>query len=192
MQLSDIKRVAIIGSRVLPVERYRDLFNIATKFALNGTQLFSGGANGSDTAAELAYQQQSATHLSNIILPYSGFNSRPDWEEYYTLQDYHEDLIDEAESIISKIHPNWPLSGFARAAHTRNCFQVLGHDLNTPVDLVVCYAPKSGRSVKGGTRTAVNISVKRDIPVYNISDPIDREFIMKVCGLGETDLSLFM
>ena len=58
----------------------------------------------------------------------------------------------------------------AKALHTRNVYQVLGLDLNTPSEFVVCYADvDKHNNVIGGTATAVNIAKEVGIPVYNIS-----------------------
>lgn len=57
--------------------------------------------------------------------------------------------------------------------HCRNPYQVMWDNLATPVDMVVCWAPKKGQGgfVRGGTATAVRIAIEHGIPVYNLIDP---------------------
>ena len=50
--------------------------------------------------------------------------------------------------------------------HSRNCHQILGYDLQSPVDAVVCWTPDG--NVVGGTATAIRIALKYNIPVFNL------------------------
>ena len=71
--------------------------------------------------------------------------------------------------IASEIHPAWHrCSDFAKLLHARNVNQVLGHDLKTPSSFVVYWAIPAGGSCKGGTRTAVELAKKHNIPTYNL------------------------
>ena len=58
----------------------------------------------------------------------------------------------------------------------RNCHQVLGQDLKTPVDFIVCWTKDGGES--GGTGQALRIARDLNIPVYNLyfEDTIDKIF----------------
>jgi hypothetical protein len=58
------------------------------------------------------------------------------------------------------------LSYGAKKLMARNCHQVLGQDLKTPVDFIVCWT-KNG-NINGGTGQALRIAKKLNIPVYNL------------------------
>jgi hypothetical protein len=58
----------------------------------------------------------------------------------------------------------WPVL----ALMARNCYQVLGQNLDTPVDFIVCYTPDE---YKGGTSQALRIARDLNIPYYNIKNP---------------------
>jgi hypothetical protein len=48
----------------------------------------------------------------------------------------------------------------------RNCQQVLGQNLNLPVDFVVCWTKDGGKT--GGTGQALRIADDLNIPIYNL------------------------
>ena len=50
--------------------------------------------------------------------------------------------------------------------HSRNCHQILGYDLKSPVDAVICWTPNG--NVVGGTRTALMIAMRAGIPIFNL------------------------
>ena len=59
----------------------------------------------------------------------------------------------------------------------RNVYQVLGKDLNTPSEFVICWTPDGAetaneRSIKtGGTGFAIALADSLGIPVYNLANP---------------------
>ena len=57
----------------------------------------------------------------------------------------------------------------ARKFHARNCYQVLGKDLQSPSNFVLCWTP--GGAVTGGTGQALRIAIDRGIPVFNMGAP---------------------
>ena len=59
--------------------------------------------------------------------------------------------------------------------HSRNCHQILGYDLQSPVDAVICWTPDG--AVVGGTATALKLSMKAGIPVFNLGVP-DKESVL--------------
>jgi hypothetical protein len=64
-------------------------------------------------------------------------------------------------------HPNWiRLNRPSRLLHARNCHQVLGLDLKTPSESLICWTP--GGRIKGGTATAIKIAHDYSIPVTNL------------------------
>lgn len=107
-------------------------------------------------------------------LPWAGFNGAPDNDERFIYNRMTALNVDKAWAIAKQYHPNWnACSQAARAMHTRNVYQVLGHDLNTPSQLVICWTP--GASGSGGTGQAIRIARAYDIPVFDLADPACHE-----------------
>ena len=147
------KYYAGIGSRKTPpkiIEKFKDL---AEQLAKLGYCLRSGGAEGADTAFELGCDRVEGK--KQIFLPWKGFvnNQSPFFEP-----------PPEAFKIAEKFHPGWKgLGQGAKRLHARNSQQVLGPELNDPVDFVVCYTSEH----KGGTLQALRVAYCHRIPVFN-------------------------
>ncbi len=162
-----------IGSRETPEQILALIRKIAHKMAKMGYTLRSGGAEGADTAfadgwgdawSETVDNMMESPYKAEIYLPWEGFNDQHSFTEGRLIVKNPK-----AEVIASNIHPAWDKLGRgAKALHTRNVYQVLGQDLNTPSTYVLFYAEPQGMSVKGGTRTAVELARKRGIPVFNL------------------------
>lgn len=138
-----------VGSRKTPQEILQQMTAIAFDLALKGYALRSGGAVGADKAFE------------------KGANLK---EIYYA-----KDATKEAEEIAAYFHPVWDrLSLFAKKLHARNAFQVLGRDLKTPSDFLICWTPDGATTHKersratGGTGTAISIADYFGVKVYNL------------------------
>ena len=163
-----------VGSRDTPADR-RDLMTKIARF-LNTLRytLRSGGADGADLAFEAG-----AGVLKEIYLPWKNFNGS------------NSDLYNsppEAEEIAKKFHPVWhKLKHGARALHTRNVHQVLGKDLKTPTEFVVCWT--SDGKASGGTGQAMRIATHYCIPIYNLYNNED-EIALKLLlhGIRENRL----
>lgn len=90
-----------------------------------------------------------------IYLPYKGFNNSS--SELF-------DITSEALKLAKFFHPAWhKLSENDKLLHSRNCYQVLGYDLKTPTEFIICYADGSG-----GTEQALRIARHYNIPIFNI------------------------
>jgi hypothetical protein len=147
-----------IGSRQTPLHILTEMTSVAAKLEKKGFTLRSGGAAGADSAFE-----QGVIDPSNaqIFLPWRNFNHNPS-----ALYDPRE----EAFEMASQYHPAWNrCSPAAKKFHARNCYQMLGLDLNTPSAFVMCWTP--GAAVTGGTGQALRIAHDHDIPVFNMADP---------------------
>ena len=90
---------------------------------------------------------------------------------------FAHDATTEAALIARQFHPAWnKMSDHAQKLHARNAFQVLGRDLKTPSNILICWTPDgcsshSSRSIRtGGTGTAISIASENGIPVYNLAD----------------------
>lgn len=126
--------------------------------------LVSGGADGADTAFERGCD--AVNGLKEIWLPEAGFNRRES-----KLIGASKDAYIVAERYV----PHWKkCNAWARAAHARNCHQVLGADLLTPVSFVVAWTPEG--ALMGGTATALRIAMDKEIPILNLGTKDYDEF----------------
>ena len=160
-----------IGARATPDHILEAMESMGRFMAEHGHTLRSGGARGADQAFEIGCDQRSGT--KEIYLPHKGF------------QGSRSPLFGscrEARMIASKYHPKWDaLGSYVRDLMARNSYQILGKDLKTPADFVVCWTP-GGREV-GGTSQAIRIAKDYDIPVINLgSDTLSEaeEKVMKI------------
>lgn len=144
-----------IGSRETPSDIKEKMTSLARYMASWGHTLRSGGAPGADRAFELGCIDKNGK--MEIYLPYRGFRG-------------NESLLfgstKEARLLTSKFHPNWPNLGCTgRDFMARNAYQVLGLDLKTPTDFIVCWTPEG--KVVGGTGQALRMADHYRIPVFN-------------------------
>lgn len=172
-----------VGSRKTP-ENITDLMsNIAVVLYGADYILRSGRAEGSDYAfqrgAEFKYNQNimiSSTRLKQeIYIPNKRFNVN--YGRLGELDPSNWDNYKEAEDLMFSIHPKGEyLRGFAREAHIRNMYQVLGVDLNTPSEFLICYATTDiSGNVMGGTASAWKLAKRYHIPCYNLAVKGDLE-----------------
>ena len=171
-------RIALIGSRQLEQkqEYFEDIklcYNVCMRLAQLGVTFTSGLCElGMDGIAQKAYSKAVDLGLAKEsqfeVYVADQYNIRRS-----TLPRRHlaivrnKDLISETERIASEVHPAWDrCNEWARGMHSRNCHQILGYDLQSPVDAVICWTPNG--AVVGGTSTAIRISMKYNIPVFNL------------------------
>lgn len=153
-----------IGSRRTPPVMLPIMSGIAESLRTKGYTLRSGHAPGADL-----YFEAGAADMKEIYLPWKGFNGSDSPLFHSTV---------EAEAMAERYHPRWDkLTEGAKKMMARNCHQVLGMDLNTPVEFVVCWTPNGG--VEGGTGQAMRIAMDLKIPVYNIRRESDYENLIK-------------
>lgn len=63
--------------------------------------------------------------------------------------------------------PAWHrCSEYARKLHARNGFQILGRDLFSPSQFVVCWTKDGGPT--GGTGQAIRLATAYQVPVFNL------------------------
>ncbi len=75
--------------------------------------------------------------------------------------------MQQALVLAGQIHPAWnKCSDYAKRLHARNGMQILGRELNEPVDFVVCWTKDGGPT--GGTGQAIRLAMSRDIKIYNL------------------------
>ena len=150
--------IAGIGSRKTPETICAAMFKIGTWCALHDTTVVSGHAAGADFAFESGAQSKCV-----VYLPWKGFNDKLVSKATFIIPEF----TDEVMALAEQYHPGWKrLSAGVKKLIARDGFQVLGSDLKTPVDAVVCYTDKG--LTKGGTGQAIRIAKDRGIPVLNM------------------------
>lgn len=171
-------RIALIGSRQLEQkqEYFEDIklcYNVCMRLAQLGVTFTSGLCEiGMDGIAQKAYSKAVDLGLAKesqfevyVADQYNIRRSTLPRRHLATVRN--KDLISETERIASEVHPAWDrCNEWARGMHSRNCHQILGYDLQSPVDAVICWTPDG--KIQGGTATAIRIAMKYDIPVFNL------------------------
>lgn len=147
-----------IGSRQTPDEIGKYMTSLAER--LRGVlTLRSGGADGADSFFEAG-----AGEDKEIYLPWRDFNGN------------HSPLYgvcSRAESLARKYHPApHRLNGGTLKLMARNSYQVLGRNLDDPVEFVICWTPEGSGS--GGTGQAIRIAKDYQIPVFDLGSPETR------------------
>lgn len=176
-----------VGSRETPEHILKFIEEVAYWLAGRGYTGRSGSAAGADSAFESGFYHY---EIVNGVADYTTFEAYIPWKGFSDISENNIHIIapnlpnyNEAVEIASTIHPAWSRLGRgAKALHTRNVYQVLGLDLNTPSAVLFCYAqPTKNKQgvvigVKGGTNTAVQLAMKHSIPIYNfyLQEDIDK------------------
>lgn len=150
-----IRHYTGIGSRKTPKE-VLDLFVVLAEYlAKKGYVLRSGAAPGADSAFETGCDK--ANGLKEIYLPWANFENS---KSPLVVKD------EKAFKIAKYFHPHWKnLSYGAKKLHARNVHQVLGLNLKTPSDFIICWT-KNGTG-SGGTGQALRIARYYNIPVFD-------------------------
>jgi hypothetical protein len=154
-----------IGSRETPLEILQIMIESAKILSTKGYCLRSGGADGADSAFEKGATEK------EIYLPWKGFNGSD--------SELHK-VCSRAIATAESIHPAWDkLSQGAQKLHARNCYQILGQRLTSPSEFVICWT-KDGKEI-GGTRTAIVLAKKYNIPVFNLGiKSVEEAFIKRI------------
>ena len=167
-----MKYYAGIGSRETPLDIQELMTHLAKQFTKYKYILRSGGADGADAAFEVGAQQ------AEIFLPWNGFNGRyVDSTRYYVPPFSYE--------YVEAYHPAPErLSRAAQKLMSRNTYQILGSDLQSPVDFVVCWT--SDGKASGGTGQALRIAQDLHIPIFNLYNKTEREKIIESANGNQT------
>lgn len=162
------KYYAGIGSRSTPPWHLSEMVHIAKVLGTKGYVLRSGGAEGADKA----------------------FEAGCDWvcgaKEIYRPSDANDAAIKLLKEVIVELNAKHgesipmpqAMKQYVRALLARNMMQILGKNLATPVDFVVCYT--EGGHMTGGTRYAICLAQMRNIPVYNLCRITTEEMLKNV------------
>jgi hypothetical protein len=164
-----------IGSRKAPKAVLAKMWNIARMNAQLGRHLATGGAPGMDDISIKGHKSITNSNLT-IYIPWPGFQSYAtedqnvrDFQGYATKdQSVYIGVTDKAIELTRKYHPRWStLTPGVQKLMARNAYQILGLDLKTPVNCVICWTP--GGKLIGGTAQAIKIAMDYNIPVFNIA-----------------------
>ena len=156
-----------IGSRETPPAVLNDMKTISQWLDRQGWHLHSGGAGGADTA----FAQGARPEGRDIFLPWASYNHHQSDPRAHTLSP---DQQKSALNIAAELHPAWHKCGnTTRQLHARNVAILLGPNLDTPVNAVICWT--RGGELRGGTAMGIRIAQAHNIPVLNLATLSARE-----------------
>lgn len=176
-------RIAMIGSRNLEkvaayssqVEIY---FDYCYQLAKAGVVMSSGlCTKGPDGLAQKAYAKAideglaSTSQLEVYVSEQSMIRKSPlPYKEMSMVMpsNLKAKRIQWLSKVMTSSHLN-ACDDYALGQHQRNVHQILGPDLITPVDAVFTWTPNG--NVVGGTATALKLSMKAGIPIFNLGRP---------------------
>lgn len=186
-------RVALIGSRALHKEPGHEddikfLHKLCYRFAELGIQFTSGLCDdGLDAIAQREYCRAVNNHKALLS----------QFEVYvYDMKAIHKSKLPnkhlavplnssikhELFKIAETLHSNWGgCDNYARKQHARNIHQILGYNLDEPVNAVVtwCVTDNQGNPI-GGTATAIKLAMRHNIPVFNFYNTDRREVVGQI------------
>jgi len=138
------KRFAGIGNRHIDDQIRYAIKTCSRLIHQKGYVLVSGGARGCDEEFEAFFPE----HRKIILRA--------------------RDATQKAIKMAEDFHPAWhQCNSYARALLGRNAMIIMGEDLKTPADFVLCYCANEER---GGTALSLNIARFYKIPVFNLAD----------------------
>lgn len=183
-------KYAGVGSRSTPPDYLKTIHRLAVWLS-GAWVLRSGRAPGADLAFEEGCRQGGG--LKEIFLPWPRFGNdiAPGFMGSELLESPSIKAYLMAEELLGPAH--WVrLTRGGRSLHSRNMHQVLGKDLDDPVDMVIYWSPVDDKNEPiGGTKTAWRVAKDHQIPSFNLGISRQQcelvEFFHVVCG--EADYS---
>lgn len=178
---------AIVGSREVPRPILEVMIRLGRTLTDIGYSVSSGDAYDSDRAGWYGAKQSSNYDAigSRIYLPNA---SKAQRIEKYGFIDASQftDTWATARSMAASIHGAFDrMNSWGQDLHTRNVFQIHGHDMNSLVKGVFLYAKPYGKTqLSGGTNTAYQLAVNAKVEtIKNLFIPEDldwcRQFLEK-------------
>lgn len=176
-------RIALIGSRKLEeISAYKPFvdmyFEYCYQLAKAGVVMTSGLCKkGPDGLAQKAYAKAIDEGLADVsqlevyVYDQSEIIKSPlPYKSYAIVMPDHlrNKRIELLRTVMTPSHIE-ACGPYALGMHQRNVHQILGLELNDPVDAVFtwCMLDKEGKPM-GGTATSYNLAVLRGIPVINL------------------------
>ena len=149
-----------VGARRTP-ESVCELFKeIGVEARERGWFIRSGHAEGADYAFELGAKKNCI-----VYLPWATFNK----DKPVLGIGRSSQLRDEVLKIVYKLEPYAKdLSDGVKLIKSRNVYQVLGEDLKSPSDVLICWTEEG--IVEGGTGLAIKIAQMHNIPIVNVGN----------------------
>ena len=171
-----------VGKRMVPQAVLRECRRLGEYLAKLGWTLRSGGADGCDLAFEVGCDLVNGD--KEIYLVERLHSKLSNWAEEMKINPRPEGRTFEisplAYDIAMEHHPVPDRLGYyAKQLMARNSHIVLGADLQSPVDMLVCYLYPSARH--GGTKQSVRLANHYGIPVFNL---LDQESVAEVERYG--------
>ena len=159
-----------VGSRLTPRQILNQMFAIGSLLAEKNYILRSGGADGADTSFEKGCISKQGK--KEIYVPWNNFNNRKNKNDI-VLTNIKDTLQWKAADLAEAVHPRWKeLAPKVKRLHTRNIFQVLGEDLNSKSDFLICWTPNG--MIVGGTGTAIKVAQRFNIEIFNLAIPFQQ------------------
>lgn len=151
-----------VGSRKTPEDILTYFRFCGGRLKELGYTLRSGAAIGADSAFEELAWPEAEIFVAKKGTKYLYENLTP---------------LSPAYRLAEELHPAWrACTEYARQLHARNCFQVLGRDLETPVRFLLCWTPCGSETAgqcnisTGGTATAIRLAHRHSIPIFNFAN----------------------
>ena len=157
-----------IGSRKTPANVLREMEDISLTCYRLGWHLRSGGAKGADKAFESNAADRCVSYRPTDQMPQEAYDIARKFYEPYSKREFGR---------------SWSSTkAITKGLMTRNVYQVLGDDLNTPSQFVICWTPDGCESSEtrtkatGGTGQAIAVATAFQVEVINLYNPdaIDR------------------
>lgn len=170
------KTYAGIGRQTLPHAIQELMVDLGYAYASLGYVLRSGGAKGADDAFEwgaILYANETGKPFSEVMeiyLPdkrFKGRHARNDGYHHFENSDLTEDQQAFTNRMIETWHPAPHRLGRARKFMERNCMQIMGADLSSPSDFVMCWT-HDGDANTGGTGFAKKVAIDCGVPVHDL------------------------
>lgn len=173
-------RIALIGSRELEKNKMYEgdikiCYNVCLRLAQLKIQFTSGLCElGMDGIAQKAYSKAldfgwiDESYFEVYVAEQKNIDRSP-LPNKHLVKVRNKDLIESSEELARGVmgDSHWNnCNDWSRGMHSRNCHQILGCDLQSPVDAVICWTPNG--KIQGGTATAIKLAMKYNIPVFNL------------------------
>ena len=148
-----VKYYAGIGSRDTPSQFLAIMTACGKALMEDKWILRTGGAKGADTAFEDGVLFRQFAHI---------YRPAHAMAEHYVMAKKYSN----GERHWENLNKN---NGYGRSLMARNMMIILGPDLKTPVEFVLCWTP-GGRIDKGGTAHGIKVAMDHRIPVFNMAN----------------------
>lgn len=173
---------ALVGSREGPTEQdFKTIKEAGRLITEAGFGISSGDAIGTDRAFHEGCMESVNYHKLNHRIYVVDFNgNRYNRAKHYGhfIDASKLEMRDEAIRLVQSVVPHFNyIKPYSQDLHTRNVYQILGSDLQTPVKALIYWAPPKGNLddeiVKGGTNTALQLAKRYNIP-YRLNLAVGR------------------